>query len=53
MLLLTEKCLQIPYKGTGAVSMPVCAKMERNGLASANQDLYTASQNSRYTHSTS
>ena len=54
MLLLTENCLQYqkwsPYKGRGVVSMPVCVKRERNGLASADQGLSRANQDSCHVH---
>ena len=53
-LLLTEKCLLCqkwsPYKRRAMVSMFVCAKKKRNGPASADQGLSTASQDSHHVH---
>ena len=52
MLLLTENCLQIQkwcmpiYNWRGEVSVPICAKIMRNGPASANQGCSIASQGS-------
>ena len=56
MLLLMEKYLQWhkwrPYKDRGVVSFPIYAKKERNNSASADQGLFTASQDSHYVHGT-
>ena len=53
-LLLTENCLQyrkrFPYKGRGVVSIPICANKVRNGPASVDQGLSTASQDSCNVH---
>ena len=54
MLLPTESCLQCqtwsPWKGRGALSMPIFVKTERNGQASVDQDFSTASQGSCHVH---
>jgi len=49
-MFLLKNAYRAPTWAGGAVSMPVCAKMERNGPAGTN--LSTLSQNSCYVHST-
>ena len=53
-LLLTESCLysvrqEAPTNSREAVSVPICAKQERNGPASADQGFSTANQDSQPT----